>query len=208
MSSQHELATLFVDAWASFATSFPTGRVERRDGVVATLAQIELAFLNACFHEGPLADEAVLRTSLRTAVDVASSCPHPWFHVLCEDHAHHAPRLGRRPTAVRGDGLFRNVTVPHDRASARRDVSARRDDSRSHAGRALPDVRGFGLEVADRLRSAELQGRQTSLKVTGSAAVGHVGKSTLEQSMKPGAKRGGIGLTFALTLSACYLGAP
>ena len=71
MAERHETNDLLIDAWAHFAGSFPTGTVERRDGVVMTLANVLLPFLNICHLERAPENLDVLRSQLRVGVDAA-----------------------------------------------------------------------------------------------------------------------------------------
>lgn len=87
MKHTHETAQLFIDAWKTFVPRLPSGTVQQADGVIATLGNVDLPFLNACLHDGPLSDLDTVRARLRTAKDLAADCPHPWLFVLCEDWA-------------------------------------------------------------------------------------------------------------------------
>jgi GNAT superfamily N-acetyltransferase len=78
---------LFIDAWRTLVPRLPSGSIGQDAGVVATLGNVELPFLNTCFHTDPIADAGVLCAAITTARGLAAGCPHPWFYVLCEDWA-------------------------------------------------------------------------------------------------------------------------
>jgi len=78
---------LFIDAWSTLVPRLPSGILGQDAGVVATLGNVELPFLNACFHTDPITDADGLTASIATARGLAADCPHPWFYVLCENWA-------------------------------------------------------------------------------------------------------------------------
>lgn len=85
--STNETAQIFIDAWKTLVPRLPTGAVHHADGVVAALGNVELPFLNVCFHDGPLADLESVRSRLRTSKDLTEECKHPWLFALSQDWA-------------------------------------------------------------------------------------------------------------------------
>ena len=85
MTTDHETARLYVNAWRLMVPRLPSGTVQEVDGVIATLGNVELSFLNCFFAEGPLVDGKELRRRLTTAKSLAMSSVHPWFFALCDD---------------------------------------------------------------------------------------------------------------------------
>ncbi len=82
-----EAVDSLVDAWSVMARRFPTGRVERIDGVTLPWADVPLPFLNFGVVDSPCADASELRRRLDALRAHLAGAEHPWFGAVCEPWA-------------------------------------------------------------------------------------------------------------------------
>ena len=85
MTDRNESNELLIGAWSRFSENFPTGTVERRDGVAMTLANVLLPFLNICHLERAPGNGDELRDQLRVGVDAGQTGGNPWMFSVCAD---------------------------------------------------------------------------------------------------------------------------
>jgi len=83
MDATRELADLFADAWKVFVDQMPDGTVREDTGVVATLGNVPLPFLNFCFQSEPVDDRAAFAGWLERAKSMAAE-EHATIVAVCE----------------------------------------------------------------------------------------------------------------------------